>query len=394
VLAGFFLLPLIHAQAAIGAPPKAEKFAESSPTLVVRVTADNKPIAGAQVSAFLLHDIHTALTDGDGLARVTLPAGGKVNGLSTIHPQLGMGAVWFGFPTKPRTAGGPFPLELASPGPHTLHVVDPDGRPVPHVRCVVEDVGRPNQQSMSARGLDAAHFETDGEGEARFAWMPRDVHRLVVHTEDDEHWKMDDCETADGVSTVHVRRLEAVNGRVQMPGGVAAEGLTISADGMHESGWRHETKARVRRNGSFTIYLAAGDAYAVQLTDSKWASDAWTGVVPRDREPPAIVLEGYPATPLSVRVTRGPRNEPVVDAWINLSSDHEVFWNSGRGRSMVMQPGIRTGLYTDAAGTARFSVGKGQHTVFVALKGWHEERTVSVTSSRPVLVQLNRSSND
>jgi hypothetical protein len=394
VLAGFFLLPLMQAQAAIGAPPTAEKSAESGPTLVVRVTADNKPVAGAQVSAFLLHDIHTVLTDGDGLARVTLPAGGKVNGLSTIHPQLGMGAVWFGFPTKPPTAGGRFPLELTPPGPHTVRVVDPDGKPVPHVRCVVEDVGWPKQRSMSARGLEAAHFETDGEGEARLAWMPRDADRLIARPVDDERWKMDGCDTADGNFTVHVRRLEAVNGRVRVPGGVAAEGLTISADGMHESGWRHDTKARVRRDGSFTINLAPGDAYAVQLTDSKWASDAWTGVVPRDGEPPAIVLEAYPATPLSVRVTRGPGHEPIADTWINLSSLHEVFWNSGRGRSMVMQPGIRTGLYTDATGTARLFVGKGKHAVFFALKGWHEERPVTVTSSRPVLVEVDRPSND
>jgi hypothetical protein len=93
-------------------------------------------------------------------------------------------------------------------------------------------------------------------------------------------------------------------------------------------------------------------------------------------------------------VTRGPQHEPIADTWINLSSLHEVFWNSGRGRSIVMQPGIRRGLYTDATGTARLSVGKGQHSVFVALKGWHEERAVTVTSSRPVLVEVDRPSND
>ena len=61
---------------------------------------------------------------------------------------------------------------------------------------------------------------------------------------------------------------------------------------------------------------------------------------------------------------------------------------------MVMQPGVRTSRYTERTGTARFFVGKGQQSVFIALKGWHEERTVTVTSSRPVLVQLNRPSSN
>ena len=204
MFAGFLLLTLINTQAAIGGPPPVEKSAEWSPTLTVRVTSDNKPVAGAGFH-LLLHDVHTALTERDGLARVTLPADGKVNGLSTVHPQLGMGAVWFGFPAKPPTAGGPFPLELTPPGPHTVRVVDPDGQPVPHVRCVVEDVGWPKQRSMSPRRLEAARFETDGEGEARLAWMPRNADRLIVRPMDDERWKMDDCETADGIFIVHVR---------------------------------------------------------------------------------------------------------------------------------------------------------------------------------------------
>ena len=89
--------------------------------------------------------------------------------------------------------------------------------------------------------------------------------------------------------------LEAVNGRLRMPGGVAAEGLTISADGMHESGWRHAADGpRPARRLVHDYHLAAGDAYAVQLTDPKWATDAWSGVLPRDSESAAIVLEGYP----------------------------------------------------------------------------------------------------
>jgi hypothetical protein len=374
-----------------GPPPQKNRPAadKNENILIVRVTAEGKPVAGAQVVALYVEKLPIAVTDRDGLTRVSLPPGGKINGLVALHPTLGMDGHWFGFPTEPSTVGGPFQLALAPPRPHTLRVVDAEGKPVPNVRCVIENVSWAKNPSLNTGGFEAAHFETDRHGEARLAWMPRHV-RAVMARIVDERWKTDDSSTVNGRSTVGVRRLEPVSGRLRMPEGVSAEGLTISADGSHESGWRHETKARVGRDGSFTIYLAAGDAYAVQLTDSKWASDAWTGVVPRDTAPPAIDLVGYPATPLSIRVTRGPRHEPVANAWIYLSSLHKVLWKDGRGRSMVMQPGIRTGLYTDGSGTARLFVGKGQHSVFMALEKWREERTVGVTSSQPVGVAFDR----
>src|ERR1700722_17629466 len=67
--------------------------------LIVRVTSDGKPVAGAEVAANFINDLPTAVTDHDGLARVPLPAGGKINGLVALHPPLGVGAHHFGFPT-------------------------------------------------------------------------------------------------------------------------------------------------------------------------------------------------------------------------------------------------------------------------------------------------------
>ena len=45
----------------------------------------------------------------------------------------------FGFPTpaKPPTAGGLFQISLAPARPHTLRVVDAEGRPVPNLKCSV-----------------------------------------------------------------------------------------------------------------------------------------------------------------------------------------------------------------------------------------------------------------
>ncbi len=54
--------------------------------------------------------------------------------------------------------------------------------------------------------------------------------------------------------------------------------------------------------------------------------------------------------------------------------------------------GKRAILYTNATGTARFCVGKGDYELYVAGDTWRECRMLSVTSNKPVLVELNRPS--
>ena len=146
------------------------------------------------------------------------------------------------------------------------------------------------------------------------------------------------------------------------------------------------------------MYLAPGDAYSLALIDSKWASDAWTGFLPRDKaagsSDRAIDLVAYPATPVSVRVTRGRRHEPLADAWIDLRSVHSASRPGHQGPMTVSLHGKQAILYTNATGTARFFVGKGDYELYVAGDTWRECRTLSVTSNKPVLMELNRPSNE
>jgi hypothetical protein len=384
--------PVLTSALGYGGPPPQNNHAAADKTenvLVVHVTCDGKPVAGAEVVANFINDLPTAVTDRDGLAHVPLPAGGKINGLVALHPKLGMGGQWFGFPTKPPTSGGHFELALVPPKAHTVRVVDVEGRPVPDLMCAVESVNWAKNW-FPMRRLEMARLKTGADGNGVLAWIPRDLRSVIVRPLD-ERWKMDDCKTGKGISTVKVHRLEAVEGRVRMPQGVSAEGLTVSAAGMGgDSNWQHQTTARVRRDGSFTIYLAAGDAYLVHLADSKWASDGWTGILPRDTAAPAIDLVAYPATPVSVRVTLGPRHDPVANVWVSLRSRQTQVWKGPHGRSLIVEPGVQTGLYTDGSGTARYSVGKGDYSIFMASGDWREDRPITVGSQQPVLVAFDR----
>jgi hypothetical protein len=391
------LLPLCDTQAATGAPPKAAQSADKSENiLVVRVTSDNKPVAGAQVAAILLDDFHTALTNADGLARVPLSPGGKVNGVVALHPAVGIGGQMFGPPdaTKPTTANGVFQISLAPTRSHTVRVVDAKDRPIPNLKCGVTTVVWSTDDWIETHGLETAHFQTDNEGQATLAWTPREL-RGVNAVPLDERWRADRCIATDGIITLKVRRLTLAHGHVRMPDGRSAKGLTITADGGGEkSGWLHEATAGAGRDGSYAIFLAPGDAYSLEVTDSKWASEAWTGIFPHATPPPPIELVAYPAIPLTVRVTRGPRHEPVADAWIWLQSVHSIPRQDAKGRSTPLQLGKHTVVYTDATGTAQFFVGKGEYQLFAARDPWRTSRKLSVTSPKPVLVEFNRPSTE
>ena len=62
--------------------------------------------------------------------------------------------------------------------------------------------------------------------------------------------------------------------------------------------------------------------YVLGIEDLKWACDAWKGkIIGNDSNKPAdISIRVYPATPLVVRVTRGPRREPMANVWIDLAT--------------------------------------------------------------------------
>ena len=64
-----------------------------------------------------------------------------------------------------------------------------------------------------------------------------------------------------------------------MPNDASPEGLLIAGLGsnLNSSVTIHEFSARVRRDGTFTLYLADSYGYWLGVRDSQWASDPWIG---------------------------------------------------------------------------------------------------------------------
>ena len=195
-------------------------------------------------------------------------------------------------------------------------------------------------------------------------------------------WKLDETDlkrTSAGITTVHARRELTVEGRLIMPEGVDAGGILVTGRGRGPTSHGDIPYARARRDGTFHLRVPSEHNYVLGIADLKWASDPWTGMIlVKDSAKPAeLTMKVYPATPLIVRVTRGPEREPVVNAWVDLKSMGAVNWTDKSTGVKISgtSGGVNTWLTTDADGVARAGVGKGEHVLRLSSGDWNEERT-------------------
>ncbi len=149
------------------------------------------------------------------------------------------------------------------------------------------------------------------------AWIPRGAKGVGVEITDDR-WKLDRVQTERGITNVKVRRLHPVDGQLSIPDGSRPDGAWITGTGVGSAVMGHRPLARVRKDGTFTLYVAADHAYSLSAVGNKWASDGWTGVIlaKDDATPKKLNFVAYPAVPLSILVTRGPKHESLEGAWV------------------------------------------------------------------------------
>jgi hypothetical protein len=148
-------------QATRPAQAKDEPSAPFTATLDVRVTFDNKPVAGAQVVAIDVDNRVRAVTDRDGKAQIRLAPDGKLNCIVALDSKLGLGGRWFGFTRKvPTTPGMLLELSLAPAEPHTIRVVDDEGNPVRLASIAVAGIATEGDW-LKTDVLEAANLHTD-----------------------------------------------------------------------------------------------------------------------------------------------------------------------------------------------------------------------------------------
>ena len=357
----------------------------------VAVLAEGRPVAGAFVAGEGT-DFHVEGVTGQyGEVQLRLPQEERLSELVAWHPTLGASGKR-DLENRPRE--GLTELSLLPPAPHRVRVVDVDGKGVGGLELGVS-VRTEDSDWIVAKHIAAAHVRTDADGTAIVPWAPREKLQYVQVDILNSDWKVDETDRkqiAAGITTVHARRERLVHGRLIMPEGGDAEGILVTGFGFGPANNGDIPYARARRDGTFTLLVPSAHSYVLGITDLKWASDPWSGMILSTDTAKAaeITIKVYPATPLAVRVTRGPKHDPVVNAWINLVSQGQVTWTDSTGKKQTGTSGARTWLTTDADGVTRAAIGKGQHELRLTSGVWTEKRTIEVKSEKPVEVEFHR----
>ena len=336
----------------------------------VLVLAEGRPAEHAQVvasgHAFQVRGVSGA----DGKLRLQLPASERLQELVAWHRELGVGGVR---DLDERAPEERTQLSLMPPGPLLIRVVDPDGVPVRGLELGVS-ILPDDSPWFAAQKIAAAHVRTEADGMANVPWAPRAKLTYVEVNPVGADWKVDETDfkqIADRIVTVHARRKIPIEGRLVMPAGVSPLGLLVAGFGFGPANLRDLPYARACADGSFTLRVASAHGYALGTVDLEWAGDFWSGqILPKETSKPAeITMSVHRATPVTVRVTRGPSRDPVANAWLEVGGSTTVQWLHSSGRQSTAIPTISSWLRTDGNGLAHAGAGRGKYKVRVMLRG-------------------------
>jgi Thioredoxin-like len=357
----------------------------------ILVLAEGRPAEHAQVVASGHSFRVRGATGADGKLRLQLPASERLQELVAWHRELGVAGVRG---LEERAPEERTQLSLMPPGPLRIRVVDPDGGPVRGLELGVS-ILPDDSHWVIANEIASAHVRTEADGTANVLWAPRAKLKYIDVDPVGADWKFDETDVehiADRMVTVHARRKIPTEGHLVMPAGVSPRGLLVTGFGYGPTNVGHIPYARVRADGSFTLRVASAHGYALGIVDLEWAGDFWSGqILPKDTSKPAeITMSVHRATPVTVRVTRGPSRDPVANAWVEVGGSTTVQWPHSSGRQITATPTIRSWLSTGANGLAHAGAGRGKFKVRVSSGAWDEEQTIVVSSEKPVEVAFHR----
>ena len=358
----------------------------------VLIVADGRPVEGAHVVASGMEFHVQGVTGADGKLKLRLPARDRLQGVVAWHRRMGVSGVR---DLDARPASDKTELTLMP----TRAALDPRGQPgrpsgpgpgARHQRPHEPGLGR-RRQDRSGPGAHGRRWHGDRAlGPAREAGSRRPEHHQPRMEGRWDRSRTTGDPVRNRVVTIHARRKVSVEGRLVMPAGASPEGLLITGFGFGPRNRGDIPYARARADGSFTLRVASEHGYVLGLADLQWASDTWSGLIlAREAWKPAdIRMSAYRATPVTVRVTRGERHAPVNNAWVEVGSQGDVKWVDAGGKERTGRAAIRSWLRTDGKGLVQAGAARGQYNVRLVVGDWNEERTIVVSSDKPVEVEF------
>jgi hypothetical protein len=219
----------------------------------------------------------------------------------------------------------PIRLTLDGTQPLQVQLKATDGTPIAGAKIYPWLLEKPDQP----QDLNLSYFmslveqTTDASGTVVFNWIPHwQKSPLTIWPQDKEHVIQRgsyDPKTGEGTLTIKLENLVPLAGRVTLPDGSPATGISVSASGEGYQIDSFRSTTQTDKEGRYVIKAAPGMVYLVVVHDKKWASRPHTGFPLLSGKPiENLDFQLRPATRLFGCVTVGSQNEPVKGQRIDV----------------------------------------------------------------------------
>jgi len=329
-------------------------------SLEVTVVDNERPVAGAHVTADIGGATFDAETNDMGIARIPLMNRDRLSQLTAWSDDFRLGG--FSFHRDPPRAptGSRFTIELERCRPQIIWVINvEDQKPVPNLEFKLTVGTGPPDFQFPGRTPDS-ELRTNEKGEAIYRWFPDwKQHGSYLESLDPRWIKAEREETVGGVLVVTAKssrfdERKRVTGQVVSPGrsvaGLFVEMWSFQGEEEHRSdvvyGFTDE-------NGLFAANYLPGATYCINVNDARFVSDI-IDLIPFDpaedetNSPSLTLREGQL---VEVHATFGPKKTPIPYQWIQLETPHRYSWLEN-GKEQSGQGGRRWSVTTDAEGRA------------------------------------------
>ncbi|MEX2137857.1 MAG: M56 family metallopeptidase [Pirellulales bacterium] len=382
------------------------RLAPTNRTVKISVMHDGAPVANAHVNAELSPNmLLQSKTDARGKSTFRLREGEKLSQLTAWTDDFRIGG--FSFSRKPRRdpLGTEFTIELDDCRDQTIRFLNAeDNSAVANVPFeLVIGTGKPNYNFAAVpASFPHCRMTTDKDGEATCRWFPDWMTHGAYVEIIDPQWatavENNDLKTADdGALVVTLKRRvprKPIVGKITSDrfdvGGLLVEVKSFQGE---EKGHSDHVYAFTDEAGNFTADCIPGATYTVCVNDGRLLSHM-IDLIPYELDTGKsnlAELKVSEGSPVEIRVTSGPRREPMRNQWLYVRQSHRYEWlKDGEKRS---GQGARDyPVYTDDHGVARARALAGTELRVTVYAGeWRsEDRHVTVKEEGVTLVEIHR----
>ena len=382
------------------------QLADADRQVSVTVKKDGQPTAGAHVMASTSRAAPIrGKTNADGIAEFALLADEKLSQLTAWTDDHRIGG--YSFSRKPRRdpLGSVFEIELEHCRDQTVRFLHVDDQsPIANVAFdLTLGTGPPNYNFAGVPAtFPHCRMKTDQNGDATCHWFPDwKTHGAYVEIKD-PRWatavrNSEFTTSDDGALIMTLKRRIS---RKPFTGKVTSDEFSVGGLLVEIKSFQGEEKNRsdhvysfTDEDGNFSADCLPGATYTVSVNDGYLASKM-INLIPYEPDKDKFNLarlEVAEGKTVEIRVTSGPRREPMRDQWVYVRQNHHYSWvEDGKERSGV---GARDfPVYTNDEGVAyaRALVGSELRVNVYAGEWRSEERTLTVKEEGNATIEFHR----